>query len=380
MDVSWPRVAATTASARLGQVLSVPGSVACAMAGVVAPKAAKAIRRRLRRRPSQPVEVEFCRVLMARGGAAREFQRLQATTVDGQEALRVSTSQGKSAGAWLHRMLTAPGDGIRSFDGAINNFLQDCRAALRTTKATAADDHGAEPRDPPGSSQDAEFLESQEPSTTGGAQGSGQEEGVRPSPKRGRDYFLADSDEEVQEKAPSQAPEVATRSGAQGRKGRPSAAGETTSFEKKHPAPAGWTTLHVRARDMLLHFDTWETMHIPATKECVDALLTELTPRKGERRRKKAQHSCAHAFRSLLKEVDHGKVQWRSYSWEVHWEAVDGTCKKTVAGFRVRDTGEPTRDKAAARRALERARRSWNDLDRSTGARIPHSLLANSQA
>ena len=133
--------------------------------------------------------------------------------------------------------------------------------------------------------------------------------------------------------------------------------------------------MHVRARDMRVHFDSTEAMHIPATPESVNMLLTELSPRKGERHRKKKQHSCTDAFRDMLQEEDRGRVAWRGHSWQVLWRSADGGNRKTVSGFRVRDTGETVRDTAMARTALRRARALWIQCACSGEAPYPSDLL-----
>ena len=147
---------------------------------------------------------------------------------------------------------------------------------------------------------------------------------------------------------------------------------KSSSFEKKCRAAAGWATLDVRARKMRLHFDQFEILHVPATEESVGMLLAELSPRKGERRRKKAVHSCAEAFRDMLEDEDHGRVVWRAHSWQVHWRSKEGCNKRCSGGLHVRDTGEPDIDTAAARTALRRARALWN-RERPTGE-IPYPL------
>ena len=60
-----------------GLVCAGPGEGAAArgMASIVAPKAAKAMRRRLRRRAPRPNEVELQRVLMARVGSSKDWQK-----------------------------------------------------------------------------------------------------------------------------------------------------------------------------------------------------------------------------------------------------------------------------------------------------------------
>ena len=126
-------------------------------------------------------------------------------------------------------------------------------------------------------------------------------------------------------------------------------------------------TVHVRARDMRVHFDSTESMHIPATEESVNMLLTELSSRKGERRRKKLQHACSHLFREMLTPEDKGKVRWQSHSWQVLWENEAGDRMTSQKGLRVRDTGEPSRDIKAGRKALHLARAFWNSLSGYAG-------------
>ena len=366
-SVRWPCVAAISAS-----VLSRRG-----MACVVAPKPKSARRRRLLRRVSRPTEVEFQRVLMARVGSSRGWQRLEVTLVDGEEALHVSTSQGPSSGQWLRSLLAVPGDGARCYDGAINNFLQDCRRALRGTKATEPDgqalshddvlessqatgpadqeaDQGAEPREMPRSG-----LDITPPDT--------------PSQKVGRDVFvLSDSEEEANAAALSHGPDEqkplhrkkSARKKPRNRE-KSRMPQSVAKFERKRPAPAGWGTLLVRARNMRVHFDGNETLHVPANKESVDMLLTELSPLKGEGRRKQRQHKCSGICRKMLREEDQGRVVWRGHAWQVSWRTADGDKKKTVKGLRVRDTCETVRDTAAARYALRRARDFWNSVRNS---------------
>ena len=133
--------------------------------------------------------------------------------------------------------------------------------------------------------------------------------------------------------------------------------------------------MDVRARNMRLHFDSNETLHVPATEESVDMLLAELSHRKGERRRKKAQHSCADTFRDLLREEDQGRVRWHGHSWLVLWRSADGGKKRSVSGLRVRDTGETVRDTAMARATLRRARATWNQGSSSAETPYPKALL-----
>ena len=154
----------------------------------VGPKAARSIRRRLRRRVSRPTEVEFARPLMARVGSSTDWQRLRPTEVDGVEALRVSTSQGPPNGRWLRGLLSVPGEGARCYDGAINNLLQDCRRALQTQKDAEPDSQGAEPR---------AVLESSQATDP-------DDEACLPCPfsetpptKTGRDAFILESDSEA---------------------------------------------------------------------------------------------------------------------------------------------------------------------------------------
>ena len=281
----------------------VAGVIAAArgMPPVVAPKAARSIRRRLRRRASRPTEVQFDRTsIMARVGSSTDWQRLVTTVLDGVEALRVSTSQGPQNGQWLRGLLCVQGEGARIYDGAINNFLQDCRRALRgkkvpepdsqgpepiavleSSQATEPDDQGAEPRELPGSSLDI-ITPSETPRTA-----------------IGRDAFILESDSEAEAAAaaPSHGPQERRHLGkgtpgrallqALGKPKKDSKFEKKLSFGKKRRDAVGWTTLDVRARNMRLHFDSNETLHVPATEESVDMLLAELNPRKEERRRKK---------------------------------------------------------------------------------------------
>ena len=318
----------------------------------VSPKAAKSIRRRLRRRVSRPTEVEFKWVLMGRVGSSPDWQRLHSIVLDGVTALRVSTSQGPPSGQWLRCLLSVPGEGARCYDGAINNFLQDCRMALRTQKPhTAPDSEGAEPRCGLESSQATE-PDDQAAEMCPVAQ--------TPLAKTGRDAFILESDSEAEATppAPSHEPQEQQRPLRKKRSGIKRLA-KSESSVKKRRAPAGWATVVVRAREMRLHFDEFETIHVPATQESVDMLLAELSSRKGERRRMKKQHSCTEVFRSLLQDEDMGRVAWRGFSWQVSWRSADGSRKKTVSGFRVRDTGETDRDLATARTLLRRARALW---------------------
>ena len=133
--------------------------------------------------------------------------------------------------------------------------------------------------------------------------------------------------------------------------------------------------MHVRARDMRVHFDENETLHVPATEKDVDMLLAELSPRKGEWRRKKKQHSCTDAFRDMLQEEDRGRVAWRGHAWQVIWRSADGGIRKTQGGLRVRDTGETVRDTVMARTALRRARATWNQVKCSGETPYPSDLL-----
>ena len=122
----------------------------------------------LRRRASRPLEVELWRLrretsegreetsqevaqsfLMARVAPPESFHKVEMTVVGGREALRVSTSQGHSSGQWLRGLLALPGEGARCYDGAINNYLQECRQALRASV-------GAQPREQPEDEQAAE--------------------------------------------------------------------------------------------------------------------------------------------------------------------------------------------------------------------------------
>ena len=354
-------------------VLEMVRAAASAMApSHVGAKAAKSIRRRLRRRVSRPTEVEFQSWRMARVGSSTDWQRLRSVRLDGEEALRVSTSQGPSTGQWLRLLLSVPGEGARCYDGAINNFLQDCRRALRTQKATEPDSQGAEPRAALESSQ-ATDLDDQaaEPSELPGSSMDSCPFPKAPPAKVGRAAFLLESDSEAEAAAaaPSHKPQEQQRPVRKKSRRRMA---KSSSFEKKRRAAAGWATLDVRARKMRLHFDQFEILHVPATEESVGMLLAELSPRKGERRRKKAVHSCAEAFRDMLEEEDHGRVAWRAHSWQVHWRSKEGCNKRCSGGFRVRDTGEPDTDMAAARTALRRARALWNK-EKSTGE-IPYPL------
>ena len=343
----------------------------------VGPKAARSIRRRLRRRVSRPTEVEFKRDLMARVGSSTDWQRLRYIELDGVEALRVSTSQGPQNGQWLRSLLSVPGEGARCYDGAINNFMQDCRRALRTQKATEPDSQGAEPRAVLESSQATDpDDQAAEPRELPGSIPDICPFSETPPAKVGRDAFILESDSEAEAAAaaPSHGPQEQQRPVRKKRGGSKRLA-KSSSFERKRRAAAGWATLDVRARNMRLHLDENETLHVPATEESVDMLLAELSPRQGERRRKKAQHSCADAFRDLLEEEDQGRVAWRGHSWQVLWRSADGGNKKTVSGFRVRDTGETVRDTVMARTALRRARALWNQCACSGETPYPPDLL-----
>ena len=260
----------------------------------VGPKAAKSIRRRLRRRVSRPTEVEFKWVLMARVGSSPDWQRLHSIDLDGVTALRVSTSQGPPSGQWLRCLLSVPGEGARCYDGAINNFLQDCRMALQKQKPhTAPDNEGAEPRCGLESSQ-ATDPDDQAAEMCPDAQ--------TPLAKIGRDAFILESDSEAEATppAPSHEPQEQQRPLRKKRSGSKRLA-KSESSVKKRRAAAGWATVVVRAREMRLHFDEFETIHVPATQQSVDMLLAELSSRKGERRRKKnsivAQRSSGPGFR-----------------------------------------------------------------------------------
>ena len=358
-------------------VLEMVRAAASAMApSHVGAKAAKSIRRRLRRRVSRPTEVEFQSWRMARVGSSTDWQRLRSVALDGEEALRVSTSQGPSNGQWLRLLLSVPGEGARCYDGAINNFLQDCRRALRTQKATTEpDSQGAEPRAALESSQ-ATDLDDQaaEPSELPGSSMDSCPFPKAPPAKVGRAAFLLESDSEAEAAAaaPSHQPQEQQRPVRKKRSRTGEGMAKSSSFEKKCRAAAGWATLDVRARKMRLHFDQFEILHVPATEESLGMLLAELSPRKGESRRKKAVHSCAEAFRDMLEKVDHGRVAWRAHSWQVHWRSKEGCNKRCSGGLRVRDTGEPDTDMAAARTALRRARALWNK-EKSTGE-IPYPL------
>ena len=334
----------------------------------VGPKAAKSIRRRLRRRVSRPTEVEFKTVLTARVGSSPDWQRLRSIELDGVTALRVSTSQGPPSGQWLRCLLSVPGEGARCYDGAINNFLQDCRMALQKQKPhTAPDNEGAEPRCGLESSQ-ATDPDDQAAEMCPDAQ--------TPLAKIGRDAFILESDSEAEATppAPSHEPQEKQRPLRKKRSGSKRFA-KLGSSVKKPRAAAGWTTVMVRAREMRFHFDEYETIHVPATQKSVDMLLAELSPRKGERRRKKAQHSCADAFRDLLEEEDQGRVAWRGHSWQVLWRVANGGSKKTVSGLRVRDTGETDKDLATARTLLRRARALWARIGASSEAPYSPWLL-----
>ena len=344
----------------------------------VGPKAARSIRRRLLRRVSRPTEVEFKRDLLARVGSSTDWQRLRHIELDGVEALRVSTSQGPPNGQWLRFLLSVPGEGARCYDGAINNFMQDCRRALRKHQATEPDSQGAEPRAVLESSQATDpDDEAAEPRELPGSIPDMCPLSETRLAKVGRDAFVLESDSEAEAAAaaPSHGPQEQQRTGRmKSRAGKRLA--KSSSFKSKRRAAAGWVTLHVRARNMRLHFDENETVHVPATEESVNMLLAELSPRKAERRRKKKEHSCADAFRAaLLQEEDRGRVAWRGHSWQVLWRSADGGNKKTVSGLRVRDTGETVRDTVMARTALRRARALWNQCACSGKTPYPPDLL-----
>ena len=184
------------------------------MAPVVAPKAARAIRRRLRRRASRPTEVEFKRELMARVGSSTDWQRLGNTVLDGVEALRVSTSQGPPNGQWLRGLLSVPGEGARCYDGAINNFLQDCRRALREKKATEPDSQGPEPMDVLESSQATDpDDQGAEPRQLPGSSLDVITSSDTVRRKVGRDVFILESESEADAEAaaPSHGPEEQKR-------------------------------------------------------------------------------------------------------------------------------------------------------------------------
>ena len=334
----------------------------------VGPKAAKSIRRRLRRRVSRPTEVEFKTVLMARVGSSPDWHRLRSIDLDGVTALRVSTSQGPPSGQWLRCLLSVPGEGARCYDGAINNFLQDCRMALQKQKPhTAPDNEGAEPRC---------GLESSQATDPDGQAAEMCPDAQTPLAKIGRDAFRLESDSEAEATppAPSHEPQEKQRPLRKKRSGSKRFA-KLGSSVKKPRAAAGWTTVVVRAREMRFHFDEYETIHVPATQKSVDMLLAELSPRKGEKRRKKKQHSCTEVFRSLLHDEDRGRVAWRAHSWQVSWQAPDGSRKKTQSSFRVRDTGETDKDLASARTLLRRARALWARIGASSEAPYSPWLL-----
>ena len=217
----------------------------------VGAKAAKSIRRRLRRRVSRPTEVEFQSWRMARVGSSTDWQRLRSVRLDGEEALRVSTSQGPSTGQWLRLLLSVPGEGARCYDGAINNFLQDCRRALRTQKATTEpDSQGAEPRAALESSQ-ATDLDDQaaEPSELPGSSMDSCPFPKAPPAKVGRAAFLLESDSEAEAAAaaPSHQPQEQQRP-VRKRRGGSKRLAKSSSFLKKRRAAAGWATLDVWAR------------------------------------------------------------------------------------------------------------------------------------
>ena len=133
-------------------------------------------------------------------------------------------------------------------------------------------------------------------------------------------------------------------------------------------------TVDVRARQMRL-FVSWRKkhamVHIPATVRGVEPVLAELCERRDELRRAgRAIHPASEEIRKLPEEDDLGKIRFDGRAFEFLYQAHDGSRRRSTKGLWVRFEDTNERSVEDARLMLQRARRAWNEEDRSAKRRF----------
>lgn len=286
--------------------------------------------------------MEISDIPCIRGKRQKAWSVLPTTMIGGVSCVAISTRK-----PWLHQLLA----GVRFAEEYVNgiaNFVDECRQAARTVLEPAEDSSKVNPA----SSQGNEAS------------------------NKGRDFILGESDSD-QEK--SHVPPRREQKKTSSRRGQKKAS-------LKAMARGGHVTVQVRDFKVTVAGMDGKRILLPATHSSLDALINHLGARAGEDRvplMADGADECEALLQgavdasTYLTNADPGRISWfAGGKWCVRFKDGEGRIRRTTGFLKVPTrhlTGvvySPERFEAARKQVLNKARKRWNELDKSDRERF----------
>ena len=324
-------------------------------------------KRKLKRNVSTEVTpVSLEQVMCIKGGVRKEWMPIPLEFVQGRACVSVT-----QATCWLHHMLGGR-RGCSEHGGAVSNFMKECLFLFRSSESAdrsahpVADQTEAATVEATASGQEASVVAAAScqgvtPASSQGAQGAAR--------KKGRQAILSESGSD----------EEASDAGQKRNTGKR----KQCRVHKEQPKTGEFVCARLRGIDLTFSVGRGPRVVIPVDGPWIQQIVDELLPRAGEVQASGRSASSQENPKRALTELDAGRIMWRPLTvstqpaWTIVYHNADGEKKETRSGLQVPlkslcGTELSGRDfHEAAVQVLNKARKLWNELDRTDKDRYP---------
>jgi hypothetical protein len=290
--------------------------------------------RRLKRIASEPtLLVETAQIMCIRGASRRSWLVLPTQDVHGRACAPLSTRM-----CWLHQLLG--GSARRKlYCKPVALFLRECVEAFRVADGPA-------------------LADGLEPSATGESKGDAALLSQVSQRKVGKAAILSGSEDEPEAGKDADEPRA--------RRKRPM---------RRRPRLGELVTRQARGFELTFTLGRGPKVLVPTDGPFIDCIVKDLRPRGGESS-PTPPASSQEGVTDSASSQDKGRVFWRGSGAQICYQDADGKARQTRAGLSMPRRGltheELSPEEVSATRAklMEKARREWNRLDKSSAKRF----------